>query len=372
MLHEDTKRDLAFLKVASSLPPIDVAPSYAFLKGEDITVIGNPGLGDEIVLENAISRGVMSSRATLDGMPYLQINMAINPGNSGGPVFDSSGRVIGVATLKSTRAEAMAFSIPVEDLNAAIAQLDMPHPESASRHRAQVAFKLLTVAGTLYGVGIDIRGALLRRATPGSRPNLLPNEPVQKLDELLKKLDEEVLSMIEDEVAQIRNDPTLSKAIRGRYQDLTAGYKSMRALYASTRRPAAEYSNQVKHLRSSFLREIQAHAEGRRGRDPGAAPGRPQTDGQRQPTSGRDHTDRAEPDSVANHPGPAPGTASDRSAGAEGGQVGPGPHPGSPRPPQPEARSLTLALSEQTLKRRVSPATPAAPSSGPPWRSRPG
>ena len=36
--------------------------SYRFLKGEDVTVIGNPGLGDEVVLENAISRGVMSSQ----------------------------------------------------------------------------------------------------------------------------------------------------------------------------------------------------------------------------------------------------------------------------------------------------------------------
>src|SRR5262249_12711593 len=89
LLYEDAKRDLAFLRIQASLPAIDVAPSYKFQKGEDITVIGNPGLGDEIVLENAISRGVMSSKAVLEGMNYLQINMAINPGNSGGPVFDS-------------------------------------------------------------------------------------------------------------------------------------------------------------------------------------------------------------------------------------------------------------------------------------------
>ena len=79
--------------VATALPAIEVAPSYAFLKGEDITVIGNPGLGEEIVLENAISRGVMSSKAVIEGLNYLQINIAINPGNSGGPVFDSAGRV---------------------------------------------------------------------------------------------------------------------------------------------------------------------------------------------------------------------------------------------------------------------------------------
>ena len=45
LLYEDPKRDLVFLKVSTDLPPIEVAPTYAFVKGEDITVIGNPGLG---------------------------------------------------------------------------------------------------------------------------------------------------------------------------------------------------------------------------------------------------------------------------------------------------------------------------------------
>ena len=137
LLYEDPKRDLAFLAVDSGLPPLDVAPTYRFVKGEDIIVIGNPGLGDEIVLENAISRGVMSSKTVLDGLNYLQLSIAINPGNSGGPVFDSAGRVIGVATLKSTKAEALAFCIPVEDVHAGLARLDA-QPET-TRSRAGVS-----------------------------------------------------------------------------------------------------------------------------------------------------------------------------------------------------------------------------------------
>src|SRR5262249_5163379 len=126
LLYEDPRRDLAFLKVASDLPAIEVAPSYTFVKGEDVTVIGNPGLGEDVVLENAISRGVMSSKADLDGQHYLQLSIAVNPGNSGGPVFDSAGRVIGVVTLKSTKTEAMAFSIPVEEVRAAMAKVGSP------------------------------------------------------------------------------------------------------------------------------------------------------------------------------------------------------------------------------------------------------
>ncbi len=118
LLYEDRKRDIAFLSVKSDLPVLPVAPNYSFVKGEDILVIGNPGMGDDTVLENAISRGVISAKTVIEGMPYHQMNISINPGNSGGPVFDSLGRVIGVATLKSNKTEAMGFCIPVEDVNA--------------------------------------------------------------------------------------------------------------------------------------------------------------------------------------------------------------------------------------------------------------
>ena len=57
------------------------------------------------MLENAISRGVMSTRTTLDGQPFYQLGIAINPGNSGGPVIDLAGKVIGVATKKATQLE---------------------------------------------------------------------------------------------------------------------------------------------------------------------------------------------------------------------------------------------------------------------------
>ena len=42
LLYEDTRRDLAFLRVKSSLPPLRIASTYTFRKGEDVTAIGNP------------------------------------------------------------------------------------------------------------------------------------------------------------------------------------------------------------------------------------------------------------------------------------------------------------------------------------------
>ena len=120
---KDPKRDLAFLRVKTDLPPLQIAEAYQFQKGDDLLVIGNPGAGAKLVLENAISRGVMSTRTTLDGQPFYQLGIAINPGNSGGPVIDLSGKVIGVASRKATQLEGTAFCIPVEDLRAAMAKV---------------------------------------------------------------------------------------------------------------------------------------------------------------------------------------------------------------------------------------------------------
>ena len=162
--------------MATDLPPLELAPNYVFQKGEDVTVIGNPGLGDELVLENAISRGVMSSKTVIEGMNFYQMSIAINPGNSGGPVFDSSGRVIGVATLKANKAEAMGFCIPVEELKVASKELGRPHPEMIARHRAVATFKALTLAG------VDLLAGIVAHA---GQLGIAPEE-VQKLHETLK------------------------------------------------------------------------------------------------------------------------------------------------------------------------------------------
>jgi len=133
LISKDPKRDLAFLKVQSDLPPLEIAGSYVYQKGDDVIVIGNPGVGGKMVLENAISRGVMSTKAVIGNQNFYQLGIAINPGNSGGPVIDASGKVIGVVTLKTTKLEATAFCIPVDELNAMLAKVEsQPQPEIAA------------------------------------------------------------------------------------------------------------------------------------------------------------------------------------------------------------------------------------------------
>ena len=259
LLYEDHHRDLALLAISSDLPALELAPSYRFIKGEDVTMIGNPGLGDGIVLENAISRGIMSSKAVIDGMNYLQLSIAINPGNSGGPVFDSAGRVIGVATLKSSKAEAMGFCIPVEDIHAAMTGVGPPRPDLASRHRVEVAFKLLTVAGALYANGLDARAGIVRNVGPGgTNPNPVPDEQAGNLHETLTMLDLKLFSLIEGEISQLQDDPALSELTQRRYQELLSNYKAMKDLYAIASRGAGLVASQVQTLKARHLRLVES------------------------------------------------------------------------------------------------------------------
>ena len=221
-------------------------------------MIGNPGLGDGIVLENAISRGIMSSKTVIDGMNYLQLSIAINPGNSGGPVFDSAGRVIGVATLKSSKAEAMGFCIPVEDIHAAMNRVGPPCPDLASRHRVEVAFKLLTVAGALYANGLDARAGIVRNVGPGgTNPNPVPDEQAGNLHETLTMLDHKLFSLIEGEISQLQDDPALSELTQRRYQELLSNYKAMKDLYAIASRGAGLVASQVQTLKAKHLRLVE-------------------------------------------------------------------------------------------------------------------
>ena len=66
--------------------------------GMEVVALGFPlaDIGDNLT----ITRGILSSTRTLDGVDFLQTDAAINPGNSGGPLINRQGEVIGVNTFK--------------------------------------------------------------------------------------------------------------------------------------------------------------------------------------------------------------------------------------------------------------------------------
>lgn len=113
----DEANDLALLRVAiRARPPVVTLTSTKNLEaGEEVVVIGHPGLGQE-TLDYTLTTGVVSNpRQVVDKRQYVQTNAAANPGSSGSPVFDSHGNVIGMVLLKG-KIEGASFATPSDQL----------------------------------------------------------------------------------------------------------------------------------------------------------------------------------------------------------------------------------------------------------------
>ena len=253
LLYEDEARDLAFLRVKSTLPALEVAESYQYRKGEDVTVIGNPGLDGQTILENAISRGVMSTKTTLDGHNFYQLAIAINPGNSGGPVFDSTGRVIGVVTRKTTEKEALAFCIPVEDLVTGMDKVEADNGSEAAKaqssHRTDLAFRLLSSSGAMFAVALDIQGKIFEKA-----PQLMTQPrgggDLKEFDEKILEIDSQVFTGLADQADQINKDKQAPTAARGQFVELAKNYAKMRALFHKPGSDLNRYQAMVRDLKT--------------------------------------------------------------------------------------------------------------------------
>ncbi len=256
LLYEDPERDLAFLAVKTGLKPLRVARAYDFRKGEDITVIGNPGMGDGQVLENAISRGVMSTRTEIEGKKFYQLGIAINPGNSGGPVFDSFGRVIGVATLKSMKQEATGFSIPIEELQGALARLAKEGATDAdryrSKHRVRVAVKGLGSGGALMCLVID-----LRRIDKVIKNDAI-KELLGKLEPVAAELNRDVSPTLAAEANKVRGDAQLATTIKAKVGEIAENYAKIRAAYGSNKDVDDRQLRPWKQTHKRLLTELSA------------------------------------------------------------------------------------------------------------------
>jgi serine protease Do len=127
LVGRDSKTDLALLKIDAGrpLPFVDLAGSEQARVGDWVLAVGNPfGLG------GSVSAGIVSARGRdIHSGPYddyIQIDAPINQGNSGGPLFDATGRVIGVNTAiysPSGGNVGIGFAIPAATAQKVIAEL---------------------------------------------------------------------------------------------------------------------------------------------------------------------------------------------------------------------------------------------------------
>ncbi|NCT82731.1 MAG: Do family serine endopeptidase [Comamonadaceae bacterium] len=117
VLGSDPSTDIAVLKIdAKGLPAVQLGDPRQLQVGDYVLAIGAP-----YGFEQTATQGIVSAKSrSLPGdsvVPFIQTDAAVNPGNSGGPLFDASGRVVGVNAQiysQSGGFQGLAFAIPVD------------------------------------------------------------------------------------------------------------------------------------------------------------------------------------------------------------------------------------------------------------------
>ena len=172
----DTATDLAVVRILDA--PDDL--QAAALGNSDDVKVGDPvmAVGNPLGLANTVTTGIVSavdrpvSTQGEDGADgavtnAIQVDAAVNPGNSGGPLFDATGRVIGITSSIATLSQqsgsiGLGFAIPVNLAKSIASQL-------IDNGQAEHAFLGVTLSdGTATADGITRRGAVVESVTEGS------------------------------------------------------------------------------------------------------------------------------------------------------------------------------------------------------------
>ncbi|MBI5490666.1 MAG: Do family serine endopeptidase [Deltaproteobacteria bacterium] len=166
----DEPTDLALLRVHAdhALPAATFGDSDALLVGDWVLAIGNP-----FGLEHTVTTGIVSAKERRSGSPdepygnFIQTDASINPGNSGGPLFDLSGRVVGINTAINAAGQGIGFAIPSNMAKSVVAQLE----EHGRVERSWIGVTIQTVTPELaqsFGLTGAARGALVAAIQDGS------------------------------------------------------------------------------------------------------------------------------------------------------------------------------------------------------------
>jgi serine protease Do len=123
----DEKTDIAVLKIDAGkpLPHVEFGNSDDTRIGDWVLAVGNPfGLGGTVTAGIVSARGRDIQSGPYDD--YLQVDAPINRGNSGGPLFDTTGRVVGINTAifsPSGGSVGIGFAIPASIAASVVDQL---------------------------------------------------------------------------------------------------------------------------------------------------------------------------------------------------------------------------------------------------------
>lgn len=239
-----------------------MAPRHEFRRGQEVVVIGHPGVGGQLTLKNALSRGLLSTQTEINGQPVYQLNISSNPGNLGGPVFDATRQVIGVVSARARKEEAIGFCIPLEDSRAAmeraLKQTDQGAAELTARHNFDVVFIRLAVAGAFYGEAMQLFTERMREATRDNRP---PDAGIalarSEIGDSLKKLDLILIDDIKGMVAQLSKNEAFDRATRDKLAELWTTYREVKSYVDNPRGTVASYADKTHALVDQHKRLVE-------------------------------------------------------------------------------------------------------------------
>jgi S1-C subfamily serine protease len=168
--------DVAVLRLAkaSGVPTAALGTSSRLRVGQSVTAVGNAGGTGRLVtsagtiraLGQAITvRDDQGGSARLTGL--IRTNASLQPGDSGGPLFDASGRVIGINTAASgtftfRTSSSQGYAIPIDRARAVAKAV------RAGRSTAQVHVGPTAFLGILTSPArdVDTDGALVADVVP--------------------------------------------------------------------------------------------------------------------------------------------------------------------------------------------------------------
>lgn len=169
VLGSDPATDIAVLKLdAKNLPTVQLGDPRQVQVGDYVLAIGAP-----YGFEQTATQGIVSAKGrSLPGegvVPFIQTDAAVNPGNSGGPLFDASGRVVGVNAQiysQSGGFQGLAFAIPV-DVALRVKDQIVAHGKVEHARLGVTVQDLSTPLAASFGLAAP-NGALVSSVQPGS------------------------------------------------------------------------------------------------------------------------------------------------------------------------------------------------------------
>ena len=125
VIGSDDSTDIAVIKIErdEKFLAAKIGDSDSLKVGQQIAVIGNPGITAEIMFAHSMTSGIVSALDVecLNDSGYsislIQTDAAINSGNSGGGMFDMYGNVVGVVNSKiiADTYEGIGFALTIDE-----------------------------------------------------------------------------------------------------------------------------------------------------------------------------------------------------------------------------------------------------------------